>query len=891
MTVTVDPLDYYARHHCALFPIPAGSKNPTGIVESFKRDHSADPTQWSAWRQAHPQCNFGIVAFASRIIIVDVDTKIGRDEAWAAWCALCAEWGIPVANPHVQSARGGWHIYFVIPAHVDPNTLRQPDALKGIINTRCIGYCVAAGSSWTDETGASLPYTLLSPAAPYPAPVALIEHCTRRPAPARATATPPGSLDPGQTAQLIQWLTERGEFSAYEDWVSCGMSLRMEFHDAGFPLWELTFDETVSPSTAASKWESFATEPDAHSVTILSLLSKAHRLGWKGSIGRSTQAMFGDVVANLAQSTGATLASAPGAIPMLAGQDELARLAEPLLTAFLADTTDAPATPAASDLPALPPQMSGHALYALMSDCLVRVFALADVKPLKSQRLNDPLAVLHQLHPDVFESVCRRLRNSGITLQDRKIKNASAALQESVERITVTHDKWEYDAKGEIQSDNPDNVVVLLGVLGLELRWNMWLEQMELQGGAADIYFPHWQYVDDAVVAKLLTRSRRTKTRFRPGKDFLWETLLTIAHSNSVDPILDHLTTLAAEWDRTPRLITWLSRHCGTPCDIYHQAVGKLIIGGMVKRARHPGCKFDFMPIFYGKQGTAKSTMAAILADMGQTPVAAIELGHGQNFTDNVLLGDAAKELILALAGQLVAEIGEMGMRSNTNTSHVKAMISRQIDAGRTAYARAISKRPRRNIFIGTTNDAQPLSDPTGNRRFLPIAIRREIDLASLAAEVRQLIGEAAHLETNGADFKLPREVWEAAAAYQESARQASDLEVLFSDWFGSDTAAFITTADLVRLCDASGRKNTGQAVHSIMERLGFKETGLSSFQGKAKVKAWYRSPDHAKGMLPTHVKSLPQYQVDATNGGRVVLRMANVTPGSGPGMPSVPSR
>jgi hypothetical protein len=48
MTVTtLDPLDYYAAHKCALFPIPAGSKNPTGIVESFKRDHSADPAQWA----------------------------------------------------------------------------------------------------------------------------------------------------------------------------------------------------------------------------------------------------------------------------------------------------------------------------------------------------------------------------------------------------------------------------------------------------------------------------------------------------------------------------------------------------------------------------------------------------------------------------------------------------------------------------------------------------------------------------------------------------------------------------------------------------------------------------------------------------------------------------
>jgi hypothetical protein len=208
MTVTtLDPLDYYAAHKCALFPIPAGSKNPTGIVESFKRDHSADPAVWRAWQDANPGCNFGIVAFASRLIIVDIDVKIGRDEAWAAWVALCAEWGIPVAMPHCASPSGGWHCYFTIPDGVDPNTLRQPDALKGIINTRCIGYTVAAGSTFEGR-----PYSLLTDAAPYPAPPALIEHCTRRPAPARSGTVAPGSLDPKGVAELVAWLTAKGEF-------------------------------------------------------------------------------------------------------------------------------------------------------------------------------------------------------------------------------------------------------------------------------------------------------------------------------------------------------------------------------------------------------------------------------------------------------------------------------------------------------------------------------------------------------------------------------------------------------------------------------------------------------------------------------------------------------
>ena len=132
MTIILDPLAFYARIGAALFPIPAGSKDPTGIIGSFAKEHSSDPgAQWAAWRSSHPNCNFGLVAGPSKVIIVDTDAKDDRNAAWAARCALFAEWGVPAAAmPHVQSARGGWHDIFAVPEGVDAATLRQPDAIK-----------------------------------------------------------------------------------------------------------------------------------------------------------------------------------------------------------------------------------------------------------------------------------------------------------------------------------------------------------------------------------------------------------------------------------------------------------------------------------------------------------------------------------------------------------------------------------------------------------------------------------------------------------------------------------------------------------------------------------------------------------------------------------------
>jgi RecA-family ATPase len=301
-------LDYYASIGAALFPIPAGQKAPgskefwevDGRAGSFKHHCSNDPAQWERWQAERQGCNFGVVAFASGLIIVDIDTsgEVGRDEAWQAWCDLCASWKLsdPIA-PHVESANGGWHCYMKLPPHVDPSTLRQPDALKGRINIRCIGYTVAAGSHFEGR-----PYRLFPDAPPpYPAPQALLDHCS--PVERTTTQSLPGNLDKGDVADLLDWLSERDGFDAYEDWLSCGMSLKLAFGDDGLDLWARTHNETVTPDVIATKWDSFASERRGNSVTLNSFFDRAHKLGWKGSVRPSVASMFGGV-AQLAAAAG-----------------------------------------------------------------------------------------------------------------------------------------------------------------------------------------------------------------------------------------------------------------------------------------------------------------------------------------------------------------------------------------------------------------------------------------------------------------------------------------------------------------------------------------------------------------------------------------------------------
>ena len=663
----------------------------------------------------------------------------------------------------------------------------------------------------------------------HPAPAALVAHCTRRSAPTLGGATNAGTRDPGDVAALITWLNDRAQFADYSEWVSLGMSLRLEFgDDPGFDLWKLSFDPTVTPDVAAAKWASFASEPTADSITINSFIQRARDAGWRGTIRKSTEALFGQVAA-IAQAAGATL---PGnAMPMLAGNEELCRVAAPILTDFLANTSDAPNRPLSSDYPTLPDVINAQALRDSLQQAIARIVALSETpKGWKAQRVVDPLAVLSLVHPDTFEAVCRRIRTAGCTVPS--IKPAASRISDTVERAFVQQDDWIRDARsGEPQNDNSDNIAVLLRILGCEVRWNAWLERAEIRGHE----WRDWTYIDDTIIAKLRTRANRTGTRFRPGKELFWEGMLALAHEAKIDPALEMLDRLALEWDGQPRLSTWLAHTCHTPCDPYHQAVARNIIGGMVRRIREPGVKHDEVAIFYGPQGTGKSTMARILA---------IEPSY---FSDEIMFGDASKELVLSLAGKSVVEVSEMGTKTTTNANHIKAMLSRQVDRGRTAYARSVTERPRRNLFIGTTNDDQPLSDPTGNRRFLPVRVSGEIDLTWLQANVRQLVGEAAHLHSRGVSFALPRAVWSEAATHQDAARSETDVEVKLADWFGETpytTCAYITASDLVDAANIAGWRGTQGARSAYMKRLGFRADKM--YLGGRRIRIWYRGPTAA---------------------------------------------
>jgi len=383
------------------------------------------------------------------------------------------------------------------------------------------------------------------------------------------------------------------------------------------------------------------------------------------------------------------------------------------------------------------------------------------------------MALVHLYLTD--HDTLNRIADLAPTIDRNAVKLRAEGVYEEVQRANFMKfsDFQRNGRTGEPLPNCSDNVIVLLKRMGADVRYNAWTCKPEVRRSDND----PWQELDDAALQFFMMRARSSDHQFNVGKDFLLDMLEALAHQRIVDPALEHLDKLQAGWDGTLRLSGWLTAACGTPDDKYHRAVALNIIGGMVRRIRVAGAKHDTMAVFCSTQGKAKSTLCEIIA-MHSVP------DERDWFNDEPVLGQESKELILALQGRSVCEIAEMQQKSSASIMEIKATLSRKVDRARLSYGRRLTSRPRRGIFVGTSNDNQPLNDPTGGRRFLPVVVLGDIKLEWMRANIDQLIGEACVMEAAGADFQLPPDVWDVAAVHQEAARERTIMEEELRDYF-----------------------------------------------------------------------------------------------------------
>ena len=189
-------------------------------------------------------------------------------------------------------------------------------------------------------------------------------------------------------------------------------------------------------------------------------------------------------------------------------------------------------------------------------------------------------------------------------------------------------------------------------------------------------------------------------------------------------------------------------------------------------RAYRPGTKHDVVVVLVGPQGIGKSTAFARLFPPSE---------QDRWFSDALNLSGSDKQRIEALQGRVVVECAEMAGATRADLARLKAFVSRTDDGGeRLAYRRDPEPLPRRAVIVGTTNDLSCLpNDPTGNRRFVPIAVtagKVRHMRAWLDKHRAQLWAEALHRYRAGEPAYLPDELVKPQMTMTERHRDADDV-------------------------------------------------------------------------------------------------------------------
>lgn len=228
-----------------------------------------------------------------------------------------------------------------------------------------------------------------------------------------------------------------------------------------------------------------------------------------------------------------------------------------------------------------------------------------------------------------------------------------------------------------------------------------------------DLFHERIRYLDgfasDHADARIMESLEERYDITLPDKVFQ-KSLLQVSHENEFHPVRDYLEGL--EWDGEQRLANLITEGLGGygEDEEYLAEAGTKMCISAVARILDPGCKVDTMIVLVGAQGVGKSK-----------GLQALSCGW---FADT-RIDIASKDGMQALEGKWFYEIAELDSFRKAESSRIKAFITSKVDHYRPPYGRHALDRPRQTILVGSTNEEEFLTDPTGSRRFVPVHVRK----------------------------------------------------------------------------------------------------------------------------------------------------------------------
>lgn len=251
-----------------------------------------------------------------------------------------------------------------------------------------------------------------------------------------------------------------------------------------------------------------------------------------------------------------------------------------------------------------------------------------------------------------------------------------------------------------------------------------------------------------AVYHKMLGTIYPTKVFYKTLHSFLkkeykhfgnvtYEMFLNTFYQKNSDGVFDSVKAWISNqvWDGESRISNFATAVFDLNTDItpYKVANKYFEYFFMVAGARLAGIetKADATIVLSGAQGIGKSTFIRALSPFAK--------GYCTLNIRNLNKDEVQKTLDATIVE--IDEISKLSASARQEDS-LKSYLSLTSDVIRLPYEREVINVPRRFMFIGSSNYVRFLNDPTGNRRWLPIALRNKINLEYVVEYLPQLLIE-----------------------------------------------------------------------------------------------------------------------------------------------------
>ena len=255
------------------------------------------------------------------------------------------------------------------------------------------------------------------------------------------------------------------------------------------------------------------------------------------------------------------------------------------------------------------------------------------------------------------------------------------------------------------------------------------------------------------------------------------------------NPLTDYLDH-CPQWDGQTDHIRAMARRVPTDYaawpDVFHRWMLAMVAQWLQLSPSHGNA---LVPMLIGGQGIRKSTFCRLLLPP--------ELR--EYYADDIKL-DSAEQVERMLGRMALVNIDEYNAKTTREQAKIKRVLTEHYVQTRKMRSDQYLLVPRMASFIATTNDSQPLTDPTGSRRYLCCEVTGPID-TDTPVDHRQLYAQAVSELRAGEPYYFTKAEEDAIEQHNMAFRLEPAAESLVKSFYepaSRERANFVRAADLL---------------------------------------------------------------------------------------------